>query len=60
MLRAAYDKMNVDGDFRAELKKKRLRLIAANGAEIQKIVNKAINEASPEVVAHARTLILRK
>ena len=60
MLRAAYDKMNVDGDFRAELKKKRLRLIAANGAEIQKIVNKAINEASPEVVAHARSLILRK
>ena len=60
MLRAAYDKMNVDGDFRAELKKKRLRLIAANGAEIQKIVNKAVNEASPEVVAHARTLILRK
>ena len=60
MLRAAYDKMNVDGGFRAELKKKRLRLIAANGAEIQKIVNKAVNEASPEVVAHARTLILRK
>ena len=60
MLRAAYDKMNVDGDFRAELKKKKLRLIAANGAEIQKIVNKAVNEASPEVVAHARTLILRK
>jgi tripartite-type tricarboxylate transporter receptor subunit TctC len=60
MLRAAYDKMNVDGDFKAELKKKRLRLIAANGAEIQKIVNKAINEASPEVVAHAQKLIVGK
>ncbi len=60
MLRAAYDKMNVDGAFKAELKKKRLRLIAANGAEIQKIVNKAINEASPDVVAHARKLIVGK
>mgnify|MGYP001288358803 CR=1 FL=1 len=37
-----------------------LRQLTANGAEIQKIVNKAVNEASPEVVAHARTLILRK
>jgi tripartite-type tricarboxylate transporter receptor subunit TctC len=60
MLRAAYDNMNLDGDFKAELKKKRLRLITAKGAEIQKIVNKAINEASPEVVAHARMLIVRK
>lgn len=60
MLRGAYDKMNVDGDFRVELKKKRLRLITANGVEIQKIVNKAINEASPEVVAHAQKLIVGK
>ena len=60
MLRTAYDKMNGDGDFKAELKKKRLRLITAKGAEIQKIVNKAINEASPEVIAHARKLIVRK
>jgi len=57
MLRAAYDKMNADGNFRAELKKFRLRLMAATGVEIQKIVNKAINEASPQIVAHARKLI---
>ena len=60
MLRNAYDKMNVDGGFKAELKKKRLRLIAANGAEIQKIVNKAVNEASPAVVAHARKIMYGK
>ncbi|MBT5048940.1 MAG: hypothetical protein HOM58_10605 [Rhodospirillaceae bacterium] len=60
MLRGAYDKMNLDRAFKSELKKKRLRLIAANGAEIQKIVNKAINEASPEIVAHARKLIVGK
>lgn len=60
MLRTAYDKMNVDEPFKAELKKKRLRLIAANGASIQKIVDKAINEASPAVVAHARKLIVGK
>jgi tripartite-type tricarboxylate transporter receptor subunit TctC len=58
MLRKAYDGMNQDGDFEAELKKKRLRLIKANGREIQNMVTKAINEASPEVVAHARKLIV--
>lgn len=60
MLRAAYDKMNVDGPFKAELKKKRLRLITAKGTEIQKIVNKAVSEATPQVVARARQLIFGK
>ncbi|MDA1326408.1 MAG: hypothetical protein O3C34_16905 [Proteobacteria bacterium] len=60
MLRAAYDGMNSDADFKAELQKKRLRLITAKGADIQKIVNRAINEASPQVVARARKLIFNK
>ena len=60
MLRAAYDGMNSDADFKAELLKKRLRLITAKGADIQRIVNRAINEASPQVVARARKLIFNK
>jgi tripartite-type tricarboxylate transporter receptor subunit TctC len=60
MLRAAYEKMNGDSPFKAELKKKRLRLITAKGGEIQAIVNKAINEATPQVVARARKLIFNK
>ena len=56
-LRAAYDKMNADPGFAAELKKRRLRLIASNGARIQKIVGEALGKASPEVIAQARKLI---
>jgi tripartite-type tricarboxylate transporter receptor subunit TctC len=60
MLRGAYDKMNGDKAFVAELKKKKLRVITAKGAEIQKMVNRAINQASPAVVAHARKLVVGK
>lgn len=60
MLRGAYDKMNLDSAFKAELKKKRLRLITAKGPEIEKMVSKAINQASPAVVAHARKLVFGK
>lgn len=56
-LRSAYDKMNADPAFVAELKKRHLRLIAAQGAEIQKIVVEALDKASPKVVARARKLI---
>jgi tripartite-type tricarboxylate transporter receptor subunit TctC len=56
-MRAAYDKMNADPAFAAALKKRKLRLIPSTGAKIQKIVNSAVEDASPEVVKHARTLI---
>ncbi|MPY69218.1 MAG: hypothetical protein GEU92_03930 [Alphaproteobacteria bacterium] len=56
-LRAAYDAMNADPAFEAELKKRGLRLIPSKGAEIQKLVNTAIDGATPEVVKHARHLI---
>lgn len=57
ILRSAYDKMNADPAFVAELKKRHLRLIAARGADIQKIVVEALDNASPKVVARARKLI---
>ncbi|MEE2721370.1 MAG: tripartite tricarboxylate transporter substrate-binding protein [Pseudomonadota bacterium] len=57
VLRAAYDKMNADPAFAAELKKRKLRLIPSTGAAIQKVVNDSVTNASPEVVTHARKLI---
>ena len=57
VLRAAYDKMNADPAFAAELKKRKLRLIPSSGADIQKIVVESVNNASPDVVKHARKLI---
>ncbi len=59
-LRQAYDKMNADPTFAADLKKRRLRLMASKGADIQAVVTKAVKDASPEVVARARHLIFEK
>jgi tripartite-type tricarboxylate transporter receptor subunit TctC len=59
-LRTAYDKMNADPAFAAALKKRRLRLIPSTGAQIQKIVNAALDSATPAVVQHARNLIYGK
>ena len=56
-LRAAYNKMNKDPVFTAELKKRRLRLIPSTGEQIQKIVTNALDNATPAVVKHARKLI---
>jgi tripartite-type tricarboxylate transporter receptor subunit TctC len=57
VLRGAYDKMNADPAFAAELKKRKLRLIPSTGAQIQKVVNDSVTKASPDVVKHARKLI---
>ena len=56
-LRAAYDGMNKDPVFEKELKKRLLRLIPSSGATIQKIVKEAVDNATPEVVKHARKLV---
>jgi tripartite-type tricarboxylate transporter receptor subunit TctC len=56
-LRTAYDKMNKDRAFFKELKKRRLRLIPSSGATIQKLVNKAIDDATPAVVKHATKVV---
>jgi tripartite-type tricarboxylate transporter receptor subunit TctC len=56
-LRKAYDAMNVDKDFAAELKKRKLRLIASTGETVQKVVAKALKSSTPEVVARVRKIV---
>lgn len=56
-LRAAYDRMNADPAFAADLQKRKLRLIPATGAKIEAIVKDALGNATPDVVAHARKLV---
>ncbi len=56
-LRAAYDAMNADPKFNAELKKRKLRLIASKGEVIQGIVAKALKDTSPAVIARVRSLV---
>jgi len=56
-LRTAYDKMNADPAFAAELKKRKLRLIPSKGADIQKTVEEAMTATTPEVVAFVRKAI---
>jgi len=56
-LRAAYDAMNADPAFEAELKKRKLRLIPSKGADIQKTVEEAMTATTPEVVAFVRKAI---
>lgn len=56
-LRQAYDAMNADPAFAADLKKRRLRLIPAKGADLQKVVNDAISNAKPSIVKRAAALV---
>ena len=56
-LRRAYDRMNASPQFVAELKKRKLRLIASTGEDIQAVVAKAIKDTSPAVVERARKII---
>lgn len=57
VLRKAYDAMNADPAFAAELKKRRLRLIPTKGEVLQKMVVKAIHDANPLVVKRAAALV---
>ena len=59
-LRAAYDRMNKSKKFVAELKKRKLRLIATSGADMQKLVAEIIKSASPAVIKRAKKIIFRK
>lgn len=59
-LRAAYDRMNADPGFAAELKKRKLRLIPSKGADIQKTVETAMKATTPEVIAFVRKAIFGK
>ncbi len=59
-MRAAYARMNADPTFAATLKKRRLRLLPATGAEVQKVVMDAFNGADPKVVARTRKIVFGK
>ena len=59
-LRKAYDAMNADPSFKADLDKRKLRLIPTKGAALQKIVNNAIRDAKPAVVKRAAKLVYGK
>jgi len=52
--------MNKSKKFVAELKKRKLRLIATSGADMQKLVAEIIKSASPAVVKRAKKIIFRK
>ncbi|MFT5440165.1 MAG: tripartite-type tricarboxylate transporter receptor subunit TctC [Alphaproteobacteria bacterium] len=56
-MRAAYDAMNADKVYGASLKKRKLRLMATDGATLQKIVNQAVKETTPAVIKQVRELI---
>ena len=43
-----------------ELKKRKLRLMASTGAEVQKVVANAMKSTSPAVVAKVRKLVFGK
>jgi hypothetical protein len=59
-LRAAFAKMVADPKYIADTKKRRLRILATSGAEIQSFVKKAFATANPEVVGLGRKLIFGK
>jgi len=56
-LRAAFDKMAKDKAYKDEAKKRKLRVIHTPGAEVQKFINEAIDNANPQVVAAASKMI---
>lgn len=56
-LRDAFDRMNADPAFAADVKKHGLRLQPTSGAELQKMVDAAFESASPEVVAMVRKAV---
>ncbi len=59
-LRAAFAKMVKDPAYIAACKKRRLRVLATSGADIQDFVTKAYANANPKVVAQGRKLIFGK
>lgn len=56
-LRTAFDKMVKDADYNADAKKRRLRVIASTGQQVQDVVENAFKNADPKVVAQARKII---
>lgn len=59
-LRTAFDKMVKDPAYNADAKKRRLRVIASSGQQVQTVVEDAFKNADPSVVAQARKMIFGK
>jgi tripartite-type tricarboxylate transporter receptor subunit TctC len=57
ILRTAFNNMVKDPVFIADVKKRKLRVIAATGEEIDKVIDDAVAGAKPEIVAAARKMI---
>ena len=60
VMTAAWDKMVKDTAFLAEAEKRKLRVIAVDGATVQKAVDDAINNANPDTLAMAGKMIYGK
>jgi len=59
-LRTAFDKMVNSKAYKAEAKKRGLRVVASTGQQIQDVVNDGIKNADPKVVAQAAKIIFGK
>ena len=57
ILRTAFNAMVADPNFVADVKKRKLRVIAATGEEIDKVIKDAIAGAKPNIVAEAQSYI---
>lgn len=60
VMRTAWEKMVKDPGFHADAKKRKLRVIAANAATVQKAVNDAIANSDPKTVKWAAELAYGK
>ncbi len=58
ILRTAFNNMVADPVFVADTKKRKLRVIAATGEEIDKAIRDSVNGAKPAIVAAARKMII--
>ena len=58
ILRTAFNNMVADPAFIADTKKRRLRVIAAKGEDIDKAISESVNGAKPAIVAAARKMVL--
>jgi tripartite-type tricarboxylate transporter receptor subunit TctC len=57
VVREAFNQMAADKKFKAELKKRKLRLIPSTGQQIQKIIEDTIKQSSPAVIAKVKKLV---
>lgn len=60
IMREAWEKMIKDPAFLADAEKRKLRIIASTGEEVQSAVNDALENAKPEVVQMASEMIYGK